>query len=109
MSRKYLVLGNYTADGLAGAMKVGFESRFDAIVKAVTDLGGTLIEYSFCQGTYDFVILTEWEDESKAMLMPMVAMASGTVQSHSIRLMSAQEMDQTRSHLPELHWSAPEK
>ena len=53
MSRKYLVLGNYTADGLAGAMKVGFESRFDAIVKAVTDLGGTLIEYSFCQGTYD--------------------------------------------------------
>ena len=109
MSRKYLVLGNYTADGLAGVMKVGFESRFDEISRAVTGLGGTLIEYSFCQGTYDFIILTEWEDESKAMLLPMVAAASGAVQSHSIRLIPAQEMDQTRSHLQEVHWSAPGK
>ena len=109
MSRKYLVLGNYTADGLAGVMKVGFESRFDEISRAVTDLGGTLIEYSFCEGTYDFIILTEWEDESKAMLLPMVAAASGAVQSHSIRLIPAQEMDQTRSHLQEVHWSAPGK
>jgi len=109
MSRKYLVLGNYSAEGLAGAMKVGFESRFDEISKAVTGLGGKLLEYSFCEGTYDFIILTEWEDESKAMLLPMVAVASGTVQSHSIRLITAQEMDQTRSHLPELHWTAPGK
>ena len=109
MSRKYLVLGNYTADGLAGVMKVGSESRFDEISRAVTGLGVTLIENSFCEGSYDFIILTEWEDESKAMLLPMVAAASGAVQSHSIRLIPAQEMDQTRSHLQEVHWSAPGK
>ena len=107
MSHRYLVLGKYTAQGLAGVVKDGFQSRFETINNAVTSLGGKLIEYSFCTGEYDFVIMVEWEDESKALTLQMVAGAAGTVTSQTIRLLSPSEMDKSRSHISAVQWTAP--
>ena len=67
MAHRYLVLGKYTAQGLAGALQEGFQSRHDNIANAVKSLGGKLIDYSFCAGEYDFTILTEWDDETKRL------------------------------------------
>ena len=51
MSRRYLVLGKFTAAGFIGVVKDGFQSRVDNLQSAVDSLGGKLIEYSFCSGS----------------------------------------------------------
>ena len=109
MAHRYLVLGKYTAQGLAGALQEGFQSRHDNIANAVKSLGGKLIDYSFCAGEYDFTILTEWDDEAKALVLQMVAGSHGSVSSQTIRLLTATEMDQSRAHIPNVKWSAPGK
>ena len=68
MARRFLILGKYTQSGMAGALADGFESRREVMTDAITSMGGRLIDYSFCMGEYDFTVLAEYEDESKASI-----------------------------------------
>ena len=102
MARKCLTLGKYTREGLAGAVKDGLQSRYEAIDTAIRSLGGRSIEYSWVQGEYDFIILAELDEESTTQTLQMAAGVSGTVTSHTIRLLSAQEMDASRAHIASL-------
>ena len=70
MARRFLILGKYTQSGMAGALADGFESRREVMTDAITSMGGRLIDYSFCMGEYDFTVLAEYEDESKAWSAP---------------------------------------
>ncbi len=75
----------------------------------MSSLGGKLIEYSFCTGEYNFIILTEWEDESKALTLHLVAGSAGSLSSQTIRLLSPAEMDESCAHMSSVKWSAPGK
>ncbi|MSQ98782.1 MAG: GYD domain-containing protein [Xanthomonadales bacterium] len=106
MSRRYLVVGKYTAAGFTGVVKDGFQSRVDNLQAAVESLGGKLIEYSFCSGTeYDFIALYEIADENKALTIQLVAGASGTISTSTIRLLTASEMDANRSNIAGVKWT----
>jgi len=107
MARKFLILGKYTQAGMAGALADGFESRREVMTDAITSMGGRLIDYSFCMGEYDFTVVAEYEDESKALASSLIPVAAGTVIAHVIRLLTIEEMDQARERLDLVHWTPP--
>jgi len=74
---------------------------------AITSMGGRLIDYSLCMGEYDFTVVAEYEDESKALASSLIPVAAGTVIAHVIRLLTSEEMDQVREHLGLVHWAPP--
>lgn len=74
---------------------------------AITSMGGRPIDYSLCMGEYDFTVVAEYEDESKALALSLIPVAAGTVVAHIIRLLTSEEMDQAREHLDLVHWTPP--
>lgn len=93
----YLYLGKYTAKGMAGAMQESFAARDQEIRGLMESLGGKVLNYSFCLGEYDFVIMAELPDTQSALVAPMMAGAADTVRVVTIELMSAADMDRTVS------------
>ena len=93
----FVYLGNYTASGLEGAMRYGFESRVTAVSDGLEAHGGKLLQMGFCLGEYDFVIVADVPDRKTALIAPMVAGAAGTVSVSTIELISAIEMSEVAS------------
>jgi uncharacterized protein with GYD domain len=91
--RKYLTLGNYTSEGLKGARKDSFATREEAIRDLADKVGGTIHEYGFTFGDYDFVVLGSFPDDQAAAAVALVAGSTGTVEVVTIPLMSAAELD----------------
>jgi uncharacterized protein with GYD domain len=58
-------------------------------------------------GEYDFTVLAEYEDESKALALTLIPVAAGTVIANVIRLLTIEEMDQAREHFELVHWTPP--
>ena len=92
--RKYLTLGTYTPEGLTGARSDTFAVREEAINHLVEKVGGTVHEYGFSFGEYDFVVLASFPDDQAAAAVALVAGSTGTVSVTTIPLMSAAELDQ---------------
>ena len=91
--RKYLTLGNYTSEGLKGARKDSFTAREKAIRDLADKVGGTIHEYGFTFGNYDFIVLGSFPDDQAAAAVALVAGSTGTVEVVTIPLMSASELD----------------
>ncbi|MGA1508038.1 MAG: GYD domain-containing protein [Actinobacteria bacterium] len=93
----FVYLGNYTALGLEGAMRDGFESRVTAVSDLLEAHGGQLVSMGFCMGEYDFVIVADIPSRKAALVAPMVAGSAGTVSVATIELISASEMSEIAS------------
>lgn len=106
MPRQYLFLGNYTAQGLAGAMQDGFATREQAMYKIASSVGAKIISAGFGVGEYDLIVVVE-ADEAQAAAVALKVNPSGAVSLKVIPIMSAADMDQSRAIATGADWKAP--
>lgn len=90
----FLYLGSYPAEGLQGVIADG-GTRREADTRAVFEaVGGRVLVYQFAVGSdFDFVIVAEVPDLASALVPPLLASATGTVDVRTTVLVSPSEVD----------------
>ena len=61
---KYLVVANYTSDGMRGVLDKGGSSRRDALEAACADVGGSLDSFYFAFGADDVFVTVDAPDNT---------------------------------------------
>lgn len=90
---KYLVIANYTTEGLKGLLKEGGSGRRDAIRQLIEGLGGSLEAFYFGFGSDDVYVLVDAPDNVTSAAASLVVNASGTVKTRTVVLLTPEEMD----------------
>lgn len=90
---KYLVMANYTVEGVKGLLKDGGSSRRDAIKAVAESLGGSLEAFYFGFGEDDVYVLFDAPDNVSAAASSLIVNASGAVQTRTVVLLTPEEMD----------------
>ena len=91
---KYLSLGSYTAEGVAGVLKDGGTGRRKAVQAAVEALGGKLEAYYFAFGEHDVVAISEVPDNVTAAALAIGIGSTGTVSLKTTVLITPEELDE---------------
>ena len=97
---KYMVLGNYNAQGAAGLIAQGGSARVNAIKALCKQIGGKLESCYFSFGDYDIVAVIEAPDNVSMTAASLAVAASGIVSMKTIVLLSAKEMDEAATKVP---------
>jgi uncharacterized protein with GYD domain len=90
---KYLVRGNYTAEGPKGLMKDGGSGRKTAVTKAVESLGGKVEAFYFALGEHDIFVIAELPDAVAATSVALAAVATGAVTLDTVHLLTPEDVD----------------
>jgi uncharacterized protein with GYD domain len=91
---KYLLTASYTADGVKGLMKDGGSKRQQAAEAAVKSVGGRMEAFYFAFGQHDAIVLIDAPDNASVAAASMAINASGAVQTKTVVLLTAEEVDQ---------------
>ncbi len=91
---KYLIEANYTLEGVKGFLKDGGTKRRDAASAAIKSIGGKMEAFYFAFGNPDAIVIVDAPDNVSAAAMSVAINATGAVQSRTIVLLTAQEMDE---------------
>jgi uncharacterized protein with GYD domain len=97
---KYMVLGNYNAQGAAGLIAQGGSARVNAIKALCKQIGGKLESCYFSFGDYDIVAVIEAPDNVSMTAASLAVAASGIVSMKTIVLLSPKEMDEAATKVP---------
>jgi uncharacterized protein with GYD domain len=104
---KYLIQGNYTAEGIKGVLKEGGTGRREAVSAALKGLGGKIESMYYAFGDTDVYVIIEAPDNVTAAALAMGVAATGTVGIKTTVLLSVEEVDQatkkTLSYRPAGH------
>lgn len=90
---KFLVRGNYTAEGIKGLMKDGGSGRVSAVTKAVEGLGGKVEAMYFSLGEFDVYVVADLPDTVAATTIALAAVGSGAVTLNTVQLLTPAEVD----------------
>jgi uncharacterized protein with GYD domain len=91
---KYLIQGNYTAEGIKGVLKEGGTGRREAVSAALKGLGGKIESMYYAFGDTDVYLIVEAPDNVTAAALAMGVAATGTVGIKTTVLLSIEEVDQ---------------
>lgn len=91
---KYLIIANYTNEGLKGLMREGGSGRRDAVAKVAESLGGKMEAFYFGFGDNDVYVVFDAPDNVSAAASSLVVNASGAVQAKTVVLLTPEEMDE---------------
>jgi uncharacterized protein with GYD domain len=104
---KYLIQGNYTAEGIKGVLKEGGTGRKEAVSAALKGLGGRIESMYYAFGDTDVYVIVEAPDNVTAAALAMGVAATGTVGIKTTVLLTIEEVDQatkkTLSYRPAGH------
>ena len=81
---KFVVLGKYSTQGLAGFVKNPSDNRQEAAKKITEAAGGKLIEMMTLRGAYDFIAIIEGSDFETMAGMKMLMQSTGTIEDMNI-------------------------
>ena len=81
---KFVVLGKYSSQGLAGFVKNPSDNRQEAAKKITEAAGGKLLEMMTLRGAYDFIAIIEGSDFETMAGMKMLMQSTGTIEDMSI-------------------------
>ena len=90
---KFLVNGNYTADGVKGLLKEGGTNRHKAVESMVNKLGGKFEAFYYAFGDYDVIAIVEVPDAVTAAGMSMAINSTGLVEVTLTPLLSPSDID----------------
>jgi uncharacterized protein with GYD domain len=90
---KYLIAASYTASGAAGLLKDGGTARRTAAEQALKSAGGKLEAFYFAFGEHDAYVIVDAPDNASVAAASVAINASGAVQSKTVVLLTAEEMD----------------
>ena len=94
---KYLVMADYTSDGMKGVLSKGGTARRDAVEKMAADLGGRLESFYFAFGEHDAFVVVDLPDNASAAAVGMAVSASGMAAATTTVLLSPEEVDKASS------------
>ena len=81
---KFVVLGRYSNEGLAGFVKNPSDNRKEAAQKITEAAGGKLLEMMTLRGAYDFCAIIEGSDFETMAGMKMLMQSTGTIEDMNI-------------------------
>jgi uncharacterized protein with GYD domain len=90
---KYLLTASYTADGAKGLLKEGGTKRRKAAKKAIESVGGTVDAFYFAFGSEDAYVIIDMPDHASAAAASLAISSSGAVGTHTVVLITPEEID----------------
>ena len=94
---KYLVMANYTSEGMKGLMAKGGTARRSAVEKMAAELGGRLESFHFAFGDHDAFVIVDLPDNTAAAAVGMAVSASGMAAATTTVLLTPEEVDKASS------------
>lgn len=91
---KFLIEANYSVEGAKGLMKDGGSKRREAAKAAIKSVGGKMESFYFAFGGTDAFIIFDAPDNVNAAAASVAINATGSVQSRTVVLLTAEEMDE---------------
>jgi uncharacterized protein with GYD domain len=90
---KFLILADYTLEGVRGVQKAGGSARRDAVAAALETVGGKLESFHFAFGDHDAYVIAEVPDNTSAAAVALTVGASGGASTRTIVLLTPEEVD----------------
>jgi uncharacterized protein with GYD domain len=90
---KYLIAASYTSSGAGGLLKDGGSARKTAAEQALKSAGAKLEAFYFAFGEHDAYVIVDAPDNVSVAAASVAINASGAVNSKTVVLMTAEEMD----------------
>jgi uncharacterized protein with GYD domain len=90
---KYLITGNYTAEGAKGLQRDGGSKRRQAVEAMLKDAGGKLEGFYFTFGDADVIVVADLPDNVSSVALSVAVNASGITQIKTTPLITCEEMD----------------
>jgi uncharacterized protein with GYD domain len=90
---KFLILADYTLEGVRGVQKGGGSARRDAVAAALETVGGKLESFHFAFGDHDAYVIAEVPDNTSAAAVALTVGASGGASTNTIVLLTPEEVD----------------
>jgi uncharacterized protein with GYD domain len=87
----YIHLFNFTDQGLRGIKDT--VKRAEASKKAAAEFGVSFKEMIWTQGQYDFIVISEAQDEATANAFLLNVLKAGNVRGQTLRAFTATEME----------------
>ncbi|MCU1436127.1 MAG: hypothetical protein JWR71_2852 [Pseudarthrobacter sp.] len=97
---KYLFEANYVGDGIKGLMREGGTKRREALVQALSSVGGTLECFYYAFGDVDVLGVFEVPDEASAAALSLMINSSGSVDVRLKPLMTPDDIDEAARKTP---------
>jgi uncharacterized protein with GYD domain len=99
---RYLIITNYTADGVKGVLAKGGSARKAAVQQSVTQAGGTLESFYFGFGDDDAYVIVDLPDNATAASIALQVAASGMASARTVVLLTPEEVDRA-AHAPKTY------
>ena len=90
---KYLIVANYTSDGVKGVLSAGGSARRAAVAATIEALGGSLESFYFGFGKEDAYVIVDLPDNVAAAAIGMQVGASGMASVRTVVLLTPEEVD----------------
>jgi uncharacterized protein with GYD domain len=90
---KYLIIANYSSDGVKGVLASGGSARRAAVATAIETLGGSLESFYFGFGDDDAYVVVDLPDNVAAASISMQVGASGMASTRTVVLLTPEEVD----------------
>jgi uncharacterized protein with GYD domain len=98
---KYLVIANYTQEGVSGLLSEGGSARRDAVEKLTASLGGSLECFHFAFGADDAFVIVDLPDNETAASVALAVGATGKVKVRTIPLLTPEQIDAASKKSPD--------
>ena len=90
---KFLVKGNYTAEGMRGLSQDKASGRKAAVEAALHAIGGKLESVYYAFGDTDVYVVVDCPDNATAAALSVAVCAAGLVKLSTVPLLTVEEMD----------------
>ena len=97
---KYLFEATYVGNGIKGLMREGGTRRRDALVEALTSVGGTLECFYYAFGYYDVLGVFEAPDDASAAALSLLINSTGSVNVRLKPLLTVEDVDEAAKKTP---------
>lgn len=97
---KYLFEANYVGDGIKGLMREGGTKRREALVAALSSVGGTLESFYYAFGYYDVLGVFEAPDDASAAALSLLINSTGNVNVRLKPLLTVEDIDEAVKKTP---------
>jgi uncharacterized protein with GYD domain len=105
----YMVQGAYTAEGIA-TMAKNPQDRSVPVRELAQKAGGRLIDFYFCFGEYDVVVLFEALDDTTATAIALAAVSAGHLKAYkTTKLFTVEETMEAMRKAGSLAFQGPSR
>ena len=94
----FIVLGNFTQEGITNIKES--PQRFEAAKKLTESLGGTIKEFYYTMGRYDFVSIIEVPSSESMMTGLMAIGATGAIRTETLHAIPLEQGVDIIKNLP---------